>query len=222
MTGAFALDRARLPIRSRAPRKQGAENGERLVRTHSGGKTTRVFPNSSVTSVETSKSAGVLTTYVRGAISAEQSCPPRVARFNLTWWGLRTSIDDGKAGQLELPLRTTANFAPASSQPATGTGEGNDGSSAQEPGLAVIASDGSPPLNSDSEIVGGAAEHPVSTAAKPNTLSRSEVPIQPRLRCRSSQVPVKPVSSARHHGPSGGSLTGRLKCSDSSETPSIA
>ncbi|WP_458109620.1 SAM-dependent methyltransferase [Arthrobacter sp. R3-55] len=106
-----------------------------------------------------------------------QACAVCEAMLNFMWWALRTSIEDGKTGQLELPLRTTANLAPASSQPATGTGAGNDGSSAQDPGSAVIAADGSPPRNSDSEIDDGTAEQPASIAARPATKNRKLVPI---------------------------------------------
>jgi GAF domain-containing protein len=54
-----------------------------------------------------------------------------------------TSIEDGNAGQLELPASTIANFAPPSSHPASGKGEAC--SCGGEVCSAVMASAGSPP-----------------------------------------------------------------------------
>jgi hypothetical protein len=95
-------------------------------------------------------------------MSAVQLGPPRVSILNLTLWGSRTSIEDGNAGQLELPASTTANFAPLSSQPAEGKGYAR--SRAEESVFAVTASAGRPPWCSDSAIEAGVVEHAVSSA----------------------------------------------------------
>lgn len=95
-------------------------------------------------------------------MSAVQLGPPRVSIPNRTLWGSRTSIEDGNAGQLELPARTTANFEPFSSQPAEGKGYAR--SRVEESVFAVTASAGRPPWCSDSAIEAGVVEHAVSSA----------------------------------------------------------
>jgi hypothetical protein len=86
-----------------------------------------------------------------------------------------TSMEEGNDGQVELPLNTTANFAPLSSHPARGNGY--IGSFEFDPGAAVTAPGGRPPARSDSATEPGCAEHATSNATIPTDESRTIFPV---------------------------------------------